>query len=559
MMAVGVCSFQHVSFCEATLPSVYGWWGLIPRHLIVYASRSFVHGLLRRSFLFERMSFCILSAPTSPSAFGCRWSCLGAVVVAQPPMQNDDVYAPVPLPILEDCPQDDLAIFGDVASSDLSVDYCAAGKSKLRAPAPRRISGPEEPPSADNIIPAALLEWMLDKLYLWLVSNNVKRRKVSNKSMATELDMIILALNMPISEFAMDWIEKRWLHSRLRTMWGRLYGMSVRQTNDNGSFSVLWKKMSLKDMTVFRLLVRALDAAPHDPLQSLRAKPRSDESEEQSLTWRPASACLVTWHTDFMEELAASDPPVEVPEDLTDIAAAVVLQKSEAFVIMFRAFTERVATWASDVDASVWGACAEFCGKDLQQRRVHLHAYVSIHPDSVRGGSHVPTLRRCTPESMMFRERRPHMSPVHFGRSQRRAPSLLAAGLYYVTADKVGGIARTANTWPLQDQSYYLSECRRFGSPTPLSKFSPTDFHFVLFILIVGGLLLHPFLYSHRLPRACGCRGFLMSSGFGPSPSGHAICIIFGLVSRTSVSKTFIVSPLSLAIPSARILDRHSV
>ena len=397
---------------------------------------------------------------------------------------SDEVYAPIPLPIAEDFQTDQSPPCGAICWSDHSIDYHSEGKAKLRAPAVRRSLGPAEPPRVDNPSPAALFDWLLDRLFLWCETHHIKRRKFSGKTRAGKQDLLILALGLPQTTFRVEWREKRQLGDRFRALWSRLYGLSTRQTNEHGGFGVLWRNMEDSDVHFCRLLFRALDDCNHEPLLSLRAG-KDTQSEDHSACWKPSVGLLLTWHTDFMDQLATHDPPVVVPEDMPDLEAAVILQKLESFRSLFTNFTEQIRLWHDEVDASLWGACAEFCGTHKLERRVHLHAFLCVDPESLKLFK-IPRLRQSTPEDFMYLGRRPNMIPTQIGRATRRGAAVLAAGLYYVTADKVGSIARSANAWPNQEHFQRPPMCRRVIQPITLSLHSVSSFPLELLCLQIG-------------------------------------------------------------------------
>ena len=84
--------------------------------------------------------------------------------------------------------------------------------------------------------------------------------------------------------------------------------------------------------------------------------------------------------------------------------------------------------------------------------RIHLHAYAGVHISGGVGWMKSPRSLMILTEEMVWEGCRPHVRPTTTRRKADAAVfHAVTTGVYYVVGEKIGGMYREANAWPIQD------------------------------------------------------------------------------------------------------------
>ena len=123
---------------------------------------------------------------------------------------------------------------------------------------------------------------------------------------------------------------------------------------------------------------------------------------------------------------------------------------------LYRACFDRFWEWhqatAVSMGFETYCASMEHSEHARNPARIHLHAYAGVHISGGVGWMKSPRSLMISTEEMVWEGCRPHVRPTTTRRKADAAVfHAVTGGVYYVVGEKIGGMYREANAWPIQD------------------------------------------------------------------------------------------------------------
>ena len=156
---------------------------------------------------------------------------------------------------------------------------------------------------------------------------------------------------------------------------------------------------------------------------------------------------LLTWHSALLRGCAEASQLLSGCGDPDDICTAV--KGLPGVWQAFQDFRNQVVRWCRQLQFSVHACAFEVCTHNLDEIKVHMHAWFSVEIGKTRYVK--DKLLGEVDGNLEWRGFRPHSNPcVPRGRA-KHAP-LIAGGLYYVLCNKIGSLFRSGSHWPFQER-----------------------------------------------------------------------------------------------------------